>query len=191
MRHPTLPMAFFPFLFALSLTSCTPPPDPGTTIVEFTAGSGVLTWGRDTIGQREEWEQSFTVTESASCSQIKLLLGATAGAPTGNYTVRLETGDVDLSSGTLVSASAANTRTAGSLAALDWNAWNFNPAVQLSPGQVYWIVCQTDEPPSNDNAIRLQCDVTNGYLNGHVNGRANSGSWGPEYSMDLNFKMSR
>ena len=90
---------------------------------------------------------SFQASGAITCPQVSLYMGATTGSPSGNFTVRIETDNAGVPSGTLVHADA--TKSLASITDSAWNVFAFPSAISLSASTTYWLVTSIDDQSSN------------------------------------------
>jgi hypothetical protein len=115
----------------------------------------------------------FKVSGSITCPKVSLYMGTHNGSPAGNFTVRLETDNAGVPSGTLVHADA--TKAVASITDDAWNEFAFPSAIALSASTQYWIVTSVADQATNARWVwRLK--GSNPYANGIVVRSVDSGA---------------
>ena len=98
--------------------------------------------------------QAFTLTGTVTIDKVTVVFGANSGTPSGDITMRVETGGASGPSGTLAHASATLAVTPTASATNTWDWTNFS----LTAG-TYWLVPALAAQATN-NAYRIAVDVS-------------------------------
>jgi hypothetical protein len=141
----------------------------------------------DSGGNEYRHAQSFSLSAAISCDQISLYFAAKTGSPSGNVTVRIETDNAGVPSGTLVHADATNAIASPTDSA--WAMFTFPNPVALSASTTYWIVAGCDNQSTN---VRWNLRNGSGYSSGVEVFNTNGGAWtarSPANLYDLMFRV--
>jgi hypothetical protein len=138
-------------------------------------------------GTEEEAAQSFTPATAINCSSVQIYLEKVL-SPTDDITVRIETNNAGVPSGTLVNANATKTIATASLSD-GYNSFAFPASFILAASVVYHIVCKRSGSRDATNYWRWTLLVdTNPYADGNAS-RLNSGTWSAQANHDHRFKV--
>jgi len=121
----------------------------------------------DTGGTELKVAQCFKVSKGANIKEIKLFLKATATAPTGDITVRLETETSSAPSGNLINSDATGTIANFTTTTNTWKTCTLATAVPLTAATNYWIVISA-AAQSNDVGWDIAVNTANPYADGDV-----------------------
>lgn len=119
---------------------------------------------------RRAW--NFVLTESTLITRVDQYLNANIGTPTGQLTIKIETNNNNIPSGTLANANAVKAITTTASA---WNNWVFAVPFVLSAG-TYWVRFYCDDQGTS-NSFRLAVQE-NGTTNGAYSNNGGS-TWAP------------
>lgn len=111
--------------------------------------------------------QCFKVTLGTNLKSVKLLLKATATAPTGDITVRLETETSSKPSGTLITSDATGTIANFTDTTNVWKTCTFSTAIPLAANTNYWIVLSA-AAQATDVGWDVAVNTSNPYADGDV-----------------------
>ncbi|MCK9370756.1 hypothetical protein M0R04_12675, partial [Candidatus Dojkabacteria bacterium] len=193
-----------------SVASTTPTHIVGTSTGKIYSWDGVTTYTELFDARRIEWfetgtnldriigdqaateraqSQSFQVTTALQMKAVSVNLKKNAGTP-GNITVRIETNNAGVPSGTLVDATNATaTITAFTTATYGWITVEFPAAFSLAATTTYWIVLKT-AAAANDQNYAWASKSTSGYSSGNVASSADGGStWTAAAGEDAYFRL--
>lgn len=136
--------------------------------------------------------QSFSVTavSTGDCTldAVDIFLKKNSGTTT-NLTVRIETNNAGVPSGTLVDASATGTITAFSTATYSYKRVTFNSTFSLSANVTYWIVLKHTTEGSGDSSYHWGADATSPtYTSGNA-ATYGSGTWTAVAGTDQLFRV--
>jgi hypothetical protein len=121
----------------------------------------------DTSGTELKVGQCFKVATATNIKEIKLFLKATASAPSGDITVRIETENTSKPSGTLVNSDATGTIANFTGTTNAWKTCTLTTAVPLAAATNYWIVVSA-AAQSNDVGWDVAANTANPYADGDV-----------------------
>lgn len=142
----------------------------------------------DTAGTEYKRAQSFKVDKDVNVKKVRLYLKATATAPTGSLTVRIETNSTTVPSGTLANANATGTIANFTTTTYGWVECEFTTAFQLTAATTYWIVVSCDAQ-ANDVGWDWAGDASSPtYADGNAAVYSPS-SWTAESGKDLYFRV--
>jgi hypothetical protein len=160
--------------------------DGGNVLAQYTGGDTNLAWGYTST--KQESAQSFKISDDSTCTKVELEITLQMGSPTGTYTVRIETDNAGLPSGTLVDPNAIKSQDASEIAIATWETWQFPSPFSLSANTTYWIILANTES-AGTNAFTLGFNMTGDYTDGkRVSGP--DGSWSDlTPDADINFKV--
>jgi len=141
-------------------------------------------WMGDEGGTDKWLAQSFTLDEATTISKVAMKMATRVGSPSGGITLRIETDDTGLPSGTLVNANATkNVNPTDN----QWSDWEFDTPFSISSGY-YWIVL-TCSAQSTNNRWKIRAKSGGGYADGIVAYSTNFGSSWATFGDDLPFKV--
>lgn len=126
--------------------------------------------------------QSFTVSVQLTINKIAVSLKKNAGTTTG-LTVRLETNNAGVPSGTLVSSTSTATIAAFSTTAYRYKVATFTTPVMLAPSTTYWIVVQHTTEGTGNSQYFWGSDSGGAYANGNFATYASS-AWTAQTAHD-------
>jgi len=129
--------------------------------------------------------QSFTVSTMQSITRVALYLKKNAGTTT-ELTVRIETDNSGVPSGTLVASTATSTIAAFSTTTYRFKYATFSTSVVLSPSVTYWIVLQHTTEGTGDSQYYWGSDNGGTYTGGTAATYASS-SWAAQAAHDCLF----
>jgi len=139
-----------------------PTSSAGSDIIDQSSGSLGGPLGGAAGGQEYRVAQSFQLDSNYTIAGVSYKLGTNSGSPTGNHTVRIETDNSGVPSGTLADANASKEITP---VANSYNTATFDNTFQLSSSTTYWLVILCDNQA--DNVYwRVLYDSANPYANG-------------------------
>ena len=142
----------------------------------------------DQAGTERAQSQSFQVDANVKIKALQVSLKLNAGTP-GDITVRIETNNAGVPSGTLVHADATATITAFTTTSYGWLTATFATAVSLSGSTVYWLVLKT-AAAANDNNYAWASKSTSGYADGNMaNSADGGGTWAAAATEDAYFRI--
>ena len=121
----------------------------------------------DTGGTELKVGQAFKVSAATNIKEIKIFAKATATAPTGDITVRLETETATKPSGTLINASATGTIANFTDTTNVWKTCTLATAIPLAAATSYWIVLSA-AAQANDVGWDIAVNTANPYADGDV-----------------------
>jgi hypothetical protein len=173
-----------------------PPTTKGdeTTAIEFdNASDGTYAIG-NISGTEQKVAQSFKLTRDTVVRSVKLYLGKKTGTPLGNITVRIETNNGSVPSGTLANFYAKATLDENSIIESGWNHFVFNNPFRLSTNTTYWIVAEIPAQSNyyatpNNNYWTWAYNNGNGYENGTA-ALYNGTSWSAVSANDMLFTVN-
>lgn len=144
----------------------------------------------DTGGTETAHAQSFQVDANCKMKAIQVYLKKNAGTP-GDITVRIETNNAGVPSGTLVDATNGSaTIPAFTTTSYGWVTVEFPAAFALTGSTTYWIVLKT-AAASNDNNYAWRVDTSSpSYSAGNMASSTNGGStWSAQTGWDAMFRL--
>lgn len=143
----------------------------------------------DSGGTERAQAQSFQLSATTNIKGIELYLKKNAGTP-GDITVRIETNNAGVPSGTLVNANLTTTIPAFTGTDLAWKTVNFSTSVSLTASTTYWVV-MTVAAAANDNNYVLAADGSSpSYTSGNLASSSNGGStWTADSTRDAMFRV--
>ena len=139
----------------------------------------------DVGGQERRNAQSFTLSEEKDINAIGIELTSSIGSPYGDVTMRIETDNAGVPSGTLAHANATK---AMSVTASQWNKFDFASSFSLSSG-TYWIVftCNTQ---ATTNYWSWYSNTSSVYAGGNMAYSTDAGSsWTVLSTSDMTFRV--
>ena len=156
--------------------------DAGGIYVQQTGNTDVC--GLGDYHDTEYWTaQSFTLSGSETISKVKITFGAGVGSPAGNVTLRIETDDTDLPSGTLAHANASKAITP---VASSENTFDFANDFGLT-ADTYWLVLCCDNQAYDVRwFIGMDSDTTMGAIANSTDGGS---SWSAYATYNLTCKV--
>lgn len=140
----------------------------------------------DTAGTEYKQAQSIQIAKTVNLKSLKLRMKATATAPTGVVTIRIETDTANAPSGTLVDAGA--TTTIPNFTGTDYAdiIATFTNSFVLTAATKYWIVISC-AAQANDVGWDVSANTTSIYADGSQS--QYNGSWTNNATHDLNFVL--
>ncbi len=130
--------------------------------------------------------QSFQVSETTSYSAVEVRRGGTtSGSPSGNWTLRIETDNSGVPSGTLADANASVVVTPPAINTVIKGT--FATQVSLSASTTYWLVVLCDNQATNVKWT-ISCTEPSNYANG-VRAYSEDGTWHAQGTVDSYFKI--
>jgi hypothetical protein len=126
----------------------------------------------DSSGTEYRLAQSFQVEDGISCPKVALEFGANLNSPVGNLTVRIETDNSGVPSGTLVHADATK---AIAITPSAWNEFAFPSSISLAADTTYWLVTSVADQ-STGQSYNWRIDITGEYADGVLKRSADGGS---------------
>jgi hypothetical protein len=140
--------------------------------------------GKAASGIQYHTAQSFQLSASLIITAIEIKCGYHNGSPTGNWTLRIETNNAGVPSGTLANANASIVVVPPGDGNIVKGA--FASTFGLSASTTYWLVVACDTQ-TTDNYWTIDTNI-GGYANGNQATSAN-GSWTTKPTYDLYFKI--
>jgi len=107
--------------------------------------------------------QGFQLSGTKTVTAIELYINSKSGSPTGNWTIRIETNNAGVPSGTLANVNA--TKTVSSIDSGTLKV-SFTTPFSLSASTTYWIVLLCDNQSTNNNWQMARQIGSNAYANG-------------------------
>uniref|UniRef100_A0A6M3JUX9 Uncharacterized protein n=2 Tax=viral metagenome TaxID=1070528 RepID=A0A6M3JUX9_9ZZZZ len=139
----------------------------------------------DVAGVEKRDAQSFKLSKSLTVTAVEVKQNTTTGTPSGNWTLRIETDNAGVPSGTLADANASI------VVAPPGNGnvvkGTFATPFILAGATSYWLVVQCDNQTTN-NRWTIGWDDTPAYANGMA-AQSNDGTWTAYSAYDLYFKI--
>lgn len=111
--------------------------------------------------------QCIKVTAATNVKEIKILAKATATAPTGDITVRLETETAGKPSGTLINVNATGTIANFADTTNVWKTCTLSTAIPLAAATNYWVVLSA-AAQATDVGWEVAVNTANPYADGDV-----------------------
>jgi len=133
--------------------------------------------------------QGFQLLADTKISAIQTYIKKNNGTP-GDITVRIETNNAGVPSGTLANAGLTATIPAFTTTSFDWVTVTFATPISLSAATTYWIVFKT-AAAANDNSYYIGSDGSSPtYASGTAASSTNGGStWSADSAKDLMFRV--
>lgn len=145
----------------------------------------------DTAGTETAQAQSFQLLAAAKIKGLEVYLKKAAGTP-GNITVRIETNNAGLPSGTLADANLTGTIPAFTTSSYGWISFDFTTAsaAALAASTIYWIVLKT-AAAANDNNYNWGADGSSpAYSSGNMAASTDGGTtWSAVTAADALFRI--
>jgi hypothetical protein len=141
----------------------------------------------DDGGTEKACAQGFQVAVAQKMKGVSVYLKKNAGTP-GNITVRIETNNAGVPSGTLVDAAATGTITAFTTTSDAWYTVEFATNFSLTATTVYWIVLKT-AAAANDNNYKWEGKTASGYASGTNATSTDGGSTWSAGTSDAYFRV--
>ncbi len=143
----------------------------------------------DVAGVETAQAQSFQLSAGQTIKGIEAYLKKNAGTP-GDITVRIETNNAGVPSGTLVHANATTTISAFTTATYAWKSIDFADTFTLVASTTYWLVLKT-AAAANDTNYALAADAsTPGYSSGNLASSVDGGTtWSAVAGTDIYFRI--
>lgn len=143
----------------------------------------------DTGGTEYAQGQSFQLAAAQTIKAIEVYIKKYAGTP-GNITVRIETNNAGIPSGTLANASAETTITAFTTTSYAWKQAIFSTAFSLSASTTYWLVLKT-AAAANDNCYHMAEDASSPSYSGGTAAQSTDGgsTWSAVAGSDAYFRI--
>ena len=141
----------------------------------------------DTAGTEYKRAQAFKIDKDMNIKSILAYLKATATTPSGDITVRIETNNAGVPSGTLADSHATGTISNFSDTSYGWRTCTFATAFKLTAATTYWLVLSVGAQ-ANDVGFDIAGDNSSpSYTDG--NAAVHNGSWSAEAGKDLYFRI--
>lgn len=143
----------------------------------------------DTGGTETAQAQSFQIAAGQTIKGIEVYLKKNAGTP-GNITVRIETNNAGVPSGTLANSNATGTITSFSTTSYGWVTLSFTTEFTLSASTTYWLVLKT-AAAANDNNYAIASDASSpSYSSGNLASSTDGGTtWAAVAGTDAYFRI--
>ena len=141
----------------------------------------------DDGGTEKAEAQGFQVAAATKMKAVSLYLKKVDGTP-GNITVRIETNNAGVPSGTLVDAAATGTITAFSTTTYAWYTVEFATNFSLSASTTYWVVATT-AAAANDTNYEWGGKTASDYSSGTNANSTNGGSTWSAGTSDAYFRV--
>jgi len=143
----------------------------------------------DSGGTEYAHAQSFQLSEAQTIKAVEVYLKKNAGTP-GDITVRIETDNAGVPSGTLADANATTTISAFTSTSYAWKEAIFSSSFSLSASTTYWLVLKT-AAAANDNNYTWRVDASSpSYTDGNMASSSNGGSsWSAQSGWDAYFRI--
>lgn len=143
----------------------------------------------DTGGVETAQAQGFQVAAAQTVSGCSMYLKKAAGTP-GNITVRIETNNAGVPSGTLVNASATGTITAFTTASYAWVEVTFAGTFALAATTTYHVVLKT-AAAANDQNYTWAADASSPSFSSGANSHSEDGgsTWTADSTTDMYFRL--
>lgn len=156
-------------------------------IAQFDTGTDTGFFVGDDGGTEKATAQGFQVVAAGQMKGVRVYLKKNAGTP-GDITVRIETNNAGVPSGTLVDAVATGTITAFTTTTDAWYTVEFSSAFSLSAATVYWIVLKT-AAAANDQNYKWEGKTASGYSGGTNATSTDGGSTWSAGTSDAYFRI--
>lgn len=155
----------------------------------FETGTDITYSIGDVAGTETAQAQSFQVSVGQKLKGLQVNLKKLTGTP-GDITVRIETNNAGVPSGTLVDATNATaTIPAFTTTTAGWITVEFPASFSLSASTTYWIVLKT-AAAANDQNYAWTAKSTSGYANGNMASSTDGGStWAAQTGRDAYFRL--
>ena len=159
-------------------------------IVWYETGTNENLYVGDNGGTEKAASQSFTVPAAVNLQAVQVYIRTGDGAPSGDVTVRIETNNAGVPSGTLVGASLTTTISTTSITGTyQFLTATFASSVALAASTTYWIVVKT-AAMANDNNYIVASNSAGSYANGNVATSVDGGStWSAQAGKDMYFRV--
>jgi len=141
----------------------------------------------DTGGTELKVGQCFKVTSAVNIKEIKLFLKATATAPTGDLTVRLETENTSKPSGALITGDATGTIANFTDTTNVWKTCTLPTAIPLAAATNYWIVLSA-AAQATDVGWDVAVNTANPYADGDL-ATYSPTTWTVQTGKDIIFQL--
>ena len=159
----------------------------GTVDAESTADGDYYYLGGRASGTEFRIAQSFQLTNGNIITKVGAKYAFSNGSPTGSWTVRIETDDSGVPSGTLVDVNAS---VVVSPPATDtWFEGTFSTSFSVSLSTTYWMVILCDDQTDNVNWT-FHSSTNNVYSDGTIAYSMDGGSTWNTNAKDLCFKIT-
>ncbi len=139
----------------------------------------------DSGGVEYREAQGFQLSNTLQVTAVEVGQDTTTGSPTGNWTLRIETNNAGVPSGTLADANASVVVAPpgdGSTV-----KGTFATPFNLTGSTLYWLVINCDNQ-SDNQTYRVQSNTAGGYANG-TSARSTDGTWASRSPISLYFKI--
>lgn len=157
-------------------------------IVWFETGTDLDRLIGDQAGTERAQAQSFQYGTAVKVRGLEVNLKKNAGTPT-DITVRIETNNAGVPSGTLVDSNATATIPAFTTTTYGWKSIEFPASFSLAASTTYWIIIKIAAGP-NDNNYAWASKSTSGYADGNMANSADGGStWTAAAAEDAYFRI--
>lgn len=143
----------------------------------------------DTGGTETAQAMAFQIAAAQTIKGVEAYLKKASGTP-GDITVRIETDNAGVPSGTLAHANATATITSFSTSSYAWVSKDFTTAFALSATTTYWLVLKT-AAASNDTNYNWGADASSpSYTSGNMAASTDGGStWSAVSGTDALFRI--
>ena len=143
----------------------------------------------DTGGTETAQSQGFQVTATTTIAAAQVYLKKNAGTP-GNITVRIETNNAGVPSGTLAHASATGTITAFTTASYGWVEVTFAGTFSLTATTTYHLVLKTSAAANDQNYAWASDGSSPSYSAGAMSVSTDGGTvWSAVAAADAYFRI--
>jgi len=143
----------------------------------------------DVGGTETAQSQGFQVDVTCSIKAIQVYLKKNAGTP-GDITVRIETNNAGVPSGTLANDSAVATIPAFTTATYGWITVEFPASFSLTGATLYHLVLKTAAADNDQNYVWAADDSSPGYAAGSMSASTDGGSsWSAVAGSDAYFRV--
>lgn len=157
-------------------------------IVWFETGTDLDRLIGDQAGTERAQAQSFQYGTAVKVRGLEVNLKKNAGTPTA-ITVRIETNNAGVPSGTLVDSNATATIPAFTTTTYGWLSVEFPASFSIAAATLYWIVLKI-AAGANDNNYAWASKSTSGYADGNMANSADGGStWTAAAAEDAYFRI--
>lgn len=142
----------------------------------------------DTGGTETAQSQGFQIATAQTIKGVDVYIKKAAGTP-GDITVRIETNNAGVPSGTLANANATATIPAFTTSTYSWKRVEFTTGFSLSATTLYHLVLKT-AAAGNDNNYNWAANSAGTYSSGAMSASTDGGStWGAVAAADAYFRI--
>lgn len=142
----------------------------------------------DTGGVETAQAQGFQLAAATKVKGVEVYLKKATGTP-GDITVRIETNNAGVPSGTLADANATGTITSFATTTYGWISFDFTTNFSLNASTVYWLVLKT-AAGANDNNYNWAANSAGAYSSGTMAASTDGGStWSAVAATDAYFRV--